>query len=211
MSSLPSSGYQPSWSGVPGQVSMADIVKMGRPHGKASSTTNNSHYGVNEPHSNGSRSNLRSSEDYLSEPGVGNGQHVSPTEEWPLVEQPPTASVPPVLGAPVASQLHADVTYFSSNIIDQRPEPDRDEFEEVEDGDFENTSAISRKIEEDNSGGASLFNRDIYDNIGSYQPLTSGFERQEGKMLYFLVYDLEFVFGMCSYRPMQKGLPWVWW
>ncbi|XP_058198566.1 uncharacterized protein LOC131314092 [Rhododendron vialii] len=179
MSSLLSSGYQPSWSGVPGQVSMADIVKMGRPHGKASGTTNTSHYGVNEPHSNGSRCNLRSSEDYLSEPGVGNGQHVSPTDEWPLVEQPPTASVPLVLGAPVASQLHADVTYFSSNSIDQRPEPDRDEFEEVEDGDFENTSAISRKIEEDNSGGASLFNRDIYDNIGSYQPLTSGFERQE--------------------------------
>ncbi|KAI8525779.1 hypothetical protein RHMOL_Rhmol13G0256400 [Rhododendron molle] len=190
MSSLPSSGYQPSWSGVPGQVSMADIVKMGRPHGKASSTTNTSHYGVNEPHSNGSHCNVRSSEDYLSEPGVGNGQHVSPTEEWPLVEQPPTASVPPVLGAPVASQLHADVTYFSSNSIDQHPEPDRDEFEEVEDGDFENTSAISRKIEEDNSEGASLFNRDIYDNIGSYQPLTSGFERQEGSSLRFLLFPI---------------------
>ena len=33
-----SSGFQHGgWSGTPGQLSMADIVKMGRPQGKASS------------------------------------------------------------------------------------------------------------------------------------------------------------------------------
>ncbi|PWS22970.1 hypothetical protein DKP78_15610 [Enterococcus faecium] len=33
----PSSGFQNSWCGVPGQMSMADIVKMGRPQVRSSS------------------------------------------------------------------------------------------------------------------------------------------------------------------------------
>lgn len=33
----PSSGFQQNWCGVPGQMSMADIVKMGRPQGRSSS------------------------------------------------------------------------------------------------------------------------------------------------------------------------------
>uniref|UniRef100_A0ACD5VQ54 Uncharacterized protein n=1 Tax=Avena sativa TaxID=4498 RepID=A0ACD5VQ54_AVESA len=32
----PSSGFQQNWCGVPGQMSMADIVKMGRPQGRSS-------------------------------------------------------------------------------------------------------------------------------------------------------------------------------
>ena len=32
-----SSGFQQNWCGVPGQMSMADIVKMGRPQGRSSS------------------------------------------------------------------------------------------------------------------------------------------------------------------------------
>ncbi|XP_068665876.1 probable GPI-anchored adhesin-like protein PGA55 isoform X2 [Aristolochia californica] len=35
--SQPSSGYQPAWIAVPGQVSMADIVKRGKPQGKPAS------------------------------------------------------------------------------------------------------------------------------------------------------------------------------
>lgn len=38
------SGYQPAWVGAHGQKSMADIVKMGRPQTKASSTPASSHY-----------------------------------------------------------------------------------------------------------------------------------------------------------------------
>ncbi|GJN18153.1 hypothetical protein PR202_gb05285 [Eleusine coracana subsp. coracana] len=44
-----SSGFQSSWSGVPGQMSMADIVKMGRPQirpsGKPMATTDTSYAG----------------------------------------------------------------------------------------------------------------------------------------------------------------------
>lgn len=42
--SQPSTGYQPAWVGAHGQKSMADIVKMGRPQIKASSTPTSSHY-----------------------------------------------------------------------------------------------------------------------------------------------------------------------
>lgn len=42
--SQPSTGYQPAWVGAHGQKSMADIVKMGRPQIKASSTPSSSHY-----------------------------------------------------------------------------------------------------------------------------------------------------------------------
>jgi len=36
--SQPASGFQHNWSRMPGQLSMADIVRMGRPQGKPSST-----------------------------------------------------------------------------------------------------------------------------------------------------------------------------
>ncbi|CAL5410084.1 unnamed protein product [Camellia sinensis] len=199
-SSQPSSGYQPLWSGVPGQVSMADIVKMGRMHGKTSSTTNSSQYGVNHHHVQAPRSNVshhdsRSSDDHVSkvselnpEPGVGSGHHVSPNDDWPLIEQPPAASVSPVLEPPVASELHADASDLSFDRINQHPESPEDEVHAVDDDAIENinvnhhagsASVSSKKIQEDNSGGAALFNSDIYKNMGSYQPHRSAFECQE--------------------------------
>ncbi|CAL5412452.1 unnamed protein product [Camellia sinensis] len=199
-SSQPSSGYQPLWSGVPGQVSMADIVKMGRMHGKTSSTTNSSQYGVNHHHVQAPRSNVShhdssSSDDHVSkvselnpEPGVGSGHHVSPNDDWPLIEQPPAASVSPVLEPPVASELHADASNLSFDRINQHPESPEDEVHAVDDDAIENinvnhhagsASVSSKKIQEDNSGGASLFNSDIYKNMGSYQPHRSAFECQE--------------------------------
>ncbi|KAL6991386.1 hypothetical protein U1Q18_009499 [Sarracenia purpurea var. burkii] len=194
-----SSGYQPAWAAVPGQVSMADIVKMGRPHSKASITANPSQYGVDhyyvhEPHSSAAHHNSLSSEDYVfkvselnPEPGVGTGQYVSSNDEWPLVEQPPAASEPAVVESPVASELHSNTSYLSSDRINQHPESETDEFRAVEDPAIDNinanqavsTSVSSRKIHEDNSGGASLFNSDTYKNMGSYQPHTNDFEHQE--------------------------------
>jgi len=38
-SSTQPSGFPSAWLGVPGHVSMADIVKMGRPHGNASTVS----------------------------------------------------------------------------------------------------------------------------------------------------------------------------
>lgn len=193
--SQPSSGYQP-WVGVPGQVSLADIVKMGRPHGKATTTPNPSHHSFNNHHvsappSAASHYDLHSSQDHTSnasqiypEPGVVASQQV-PNDEWPLIEQPMAAGMSPVIEEPVDSDLYAD----SSNLPFDRTNKDikshYDEVQVSEDGDVENlnadhvgpASASSRN--EDTSGGASLFDNDMYENMSPYQPHRHAFEHQE--------------------------------
>uniref|UniRef100_A0A5B6ZG77 GBF-interacting protein 1 N-terminal domain-containing protein n=1 Tax=Davidia involucrata TaxID=16924 RepID=A0A5B6ZG77_DAVIN len=198
-SSQLSSGYQSTWLGVPGQVSMADIVKMGRPHGKASTTPNPSyhsgnHHHVQAPPSTVSHHDFRSSEDHASkvslmkpEPGVGMGQHVSANDEWPLIEQPPAVSVPSLLEPPADSELHGDPSNLPFDRINQNPHSQADEVRAAEDGAVENPNAnhvgsasVSvKKMQEDNSGGASLFDNDLYKNMGSYQPHRHAFEHQE--------------------------------
>ncbi|GFS42420.1 RNA polymerase II degradation factor-like protein [Actinidia rufa] len=204
--------YQSAWSGVPGQVSMADIVKRGRSNGKASTTANPSQYDVSQHHVQASRSNVshhewRLYEDHASkvsefntEPVFGTGHHVSPNDDWPVIERPPSAGVPPVLephGASdlhadesnlfSASDLHADESNLFSDIINQRSQSSKDEIWAVEDAAIENINAnhagsalaANRKIQEDNSGGDFLVNDSIYENMDSYQPHKSALEHQE--------------------------------
>lgn len=59
------SAYQSTWAGAPGQVSMADIVKMGRPQNKASNAPSASHHNVQGPSANSSHNNLRFHVDHL--------------------------------------------------------------------------------------------------------------------------------------------------
>lgn len=59
------SAYQSAWAGAPGQVSMADIVKMGRPQNKASNAPSASHHNVQGPSGNSSHNNLKFSVDHL--------------------------------------------------------------------------------------------------------------------------------------------------
>ncbi|XP_052179470.1 uncharacterized protein LOC127792879 isoform X2 [Diospyros lotus] len=198
-----SSGYhQPAWTGVPGQVSMADIVKMGRPHGKPSGTANQSQYGVSHHQVQASQTNalchnLHSSEDYLSEvpelnhePGVGTGQHDSWNDEWPLVEQPTAPIVPPVLEPPKASEPLTDASHLSSERANHYSQTLKDEARTVEDADSQIVNATqlgsgsvsSSKVPEVNTGGAagaSLFNSDIHNNISPYQPHENAAEHQE--------------------------------
>ncbi|KAF8408966.1 hypothetical protein HHK36_005036 [Tetracentron sinense] len=131
-SSQPSPGFQPAWLGVPGQVSMADIVKMGRTLGKASRTpvvsTETSYLLHNEVTPNSSQHyvkhtpapllseshhDLPSSQDPASklseiihEPGIATSQHVS-HDEWTLVEQAPAHSGSSVLQPSAASNVYA--------------------------------------------------------------------------------------------------------
>lgn len=184
--SQPLSGYQAAWSGVPGQVSMADIVKMGRSHSKASSGANPAQYGLNQHHVQTSRS----SEDHVS-----TGHHDSPNDDWPLIESPPTVRVPPVLEQPLASDLHVDASNFSSDMINQHPQSPKDEFREPVDDAIENIntyhvgsgSAATHKMQEDKASGDFLFSDGMYENMASYQTHRSGFEQQEGELILFLV------------------------
>ncbi|CAK9139273.1 unnamed protein product [Ilex paraguariensis] len=196
--SQPPSGYQPAWLGVPGHVSMADIVKMGRPHGKTSSMSNPSHHSVNHLYGQGTSStashpDFHSSEDHASEDsainpetGVASALHVSSDDEWPLIEEPPAASVPSVLKPPPDSELHPD----ASNLpFDRTKRRVRFQVNEVHEAavPIENLSAnhvgsasvSSRKILEDNAGGAALYDNDAYKNMGSYHPQSRTFEHQE--------------------------------
>ncbi|RVW47339.1 GBF-interacting protein 1 [Vitis vinifera] len=182
-SSQPSSGFQSAWLGVPGHVSMADIVKKGRPHGKASATPNTSY--PNDLHSYDHASKVL---DMNPEPGIAAKQNVPPNDEWPLVEQLPSASVSSLLEPSADSQPFTDQSNLPLD-SNQHINPQLDEVQDEDDSSDENlnedhvisASVSSRKIQEDNSGGASLFDNDLYENMGSYQPHRHAFEHHEAE------------------------------
>ncbi|GMI93530.1 hypothetical protein like AT1G29370 [Hibiscus trionum] len=191
---LPSSqptGFQSAWVGVPGQVSMADIVKMGRPQNKVSAlpnpsqqSTNNRHHAV--PPSAALHSNLQDHvskvSDVTYEPDISKNQHVSPRDEWPPIENPSAASVTTVLEAPDASNLPLD----RSN---QHVKSQLEDAQAVDDGPLETVSSdhvrspsiSSRNIQEDNSRGSSLYDTDLYKDMNSYEPQGHGFENDEAE------------------------------
>ncbi|KAI3456065.1 hypothetical protein Pfo_012728 [Paulownia fortunei] len=174
----PASGYQSAWVGAPGQVSMADIVKMGRPHNKASNPANASHHYVQGPSTSASHHNLRFPEDHASkdpESGISLVHHLSTNEEWPSIEKPAATNVIPVPEYTVDSEQHLEASGVPSDSINRHSEAE--EVQEAEDDDIENSGAndvgsdsmSSRKIPEDDSRGASLFEDDLYENMGSYE------------------------------------------
>ncbi|KAK1556480.1 hypothetical protein Q3G72_005643 [Acer saccharum] len=182
-SSQPSSGFQSAWMGVPGQVSMADIVKMGRPQNKASAMQNSAHQSVNNRHvvapPVASHHDLNSSYDHASKVSEINTEPevaTDPNDEWPSIEQPSTGSS--VLDAPQHSELYANPSNLSVDITDQHIQSQLDEEQVEEDGSDEtpganhvaSVSVSSRNIQEDNSGASSLFDNNLYNNMGSYQP-----------------------------------------
>lgn len=198
-SSQPSSGFQSAWLGVPGHVSMADIVKKGRPHGKASATPNTSYPNVTNhqvlaPSSTALHHDLHSYDhvskvsDMNPEPGIAAKQNVPPNDEWPLVEQLPSASVSSLLEPSADSQPFTDQSNLPLD-SNQHINPQLDEAQDEDDSSDENlnedhvisASVSSRKIQEDNSGGASLFDNDLYENMGSYQPHRHAFEHHEAE------------------------------
>lgn len=141
MPSQPSSGFQPAWLGVPGQVSMADIVKMGRAHRRPSNLPitapetsysphnavmpNPLHHSVNHPpvytpQTSESHHELHSSQvpvskvsEIIHEPSIGVNQHVS-LDDWTLAEQLPAVSGPSMLEPSGASALFVDPSPSSS-------------------------------------------------------------------------------------------------
>lgn len=195
-----SSGYQSAWLGVPGQVSMADIVKKGRPQNKASAMPNPPHQSVNNRHLvvpplAASHPNLHSPQDHASkvsdvtyEPDVTTNQHVPPSDEWPPIENPSAASVTSVLEAPADSGLYANASNLPLDRTNQHIKSQLEEAPAVDDGPLETLNAnhvgspsiSSRNIQEDDSGGSSLFDNNLYKDMNSYQPQRHAFEHDEG-------------------------------
>lgn len=157
-SSQPSSGFQPAWVGIPGQLSMADIVKMGRPHGKASL----SHHNVSPPPLGVSNQNLHPSQNHssvVSEAQIEGGfssRDIHANDEWPLIEHPPSSNWPPPVEAHVNSILFIDRT-------NQRLKSQLDDIEVTEDGHVAHGNYIShatvsgRNMQDDDSLGSHSF------------------------------------------------------
>ncbi|CAN4091869.1 unnamed protein product [Withania somnifera] len=171
--SEPSPGYQPTWGGVPGQVSMADIVKMGRPQAKVASVPNISHHtvGVNQNHDQAPPpygTSHHNSDDHSKVPEVHqeprdcSSQTPSANDEWPSIEHPSAASQSTVLEPPTNSVLHPDLSNTSFDRIDHQPE--MDESQEADDSVNEDlgSSFSPRKLQEDNADSASLYDNDPY-------------------------------------------------
>ncbi|KAJ6979387.1 hypothetical protein NC653_027518 [Populus alba x Populus x berolinensis] len=194
----PSPVYQSAWMGVPGQVSMADIVKMGRPQNKASIIL--PHQSVNHHHAAApplaaSHNDFHSSENYASkvveitaEPEMATSQHNHSNDEWPSIEQPTVAITSSVRDVPANSELYGDLSnlpldrgsqHVKSQLDDQTVE---DAHVESFDGNHVGPASVStRNTQEDGSGGSSLFDNDVYDNINSYQSDSLAFENNEAE------------------------------
>lgn len=173
-SSQPSSGYQSAWGGVPGQVSMADIVKKGRPQAKAPPAHIVNHHDTGAPPAAGY--NLNSS------------QTKPLADEWPLIEHPPGVSMSSILGKPANSELYANSSSFPVDETNQHVTSQLDEVDTEDDGSVEAlntshdgpTSVSGRNVQEDNSANASAFDNSSYEDIDPYHTQRHVLEDNEG-------------------------------
>ncbi|XVF25524.1 hypothetical protein REPUB_Repub13aG0220000 [Reevesia pubescens] len=190
-SSSQPSGYQSAWLGIPGQVSMADIVKMGRPQNKASAMPNLSHQSVNNRHlgippSAALHPNLQDHASKVSD--VTYEPDVTPSDEWPPIENP-SAGVTSVLEAPAESGLYANASNLPMDRSNQHIKSQLEEAQTVDDGPVEtgngnhvrSPSTSSSNVQEDDSGGSSLYDNNLYKDMSSYQPQRHAFEQDEAE------------------------------
>ncbi|XP_050231829.1 uncharacterized protein LOC126680702 isoform X2 [Mercurialis annua] len=194
LSSQPPVGFQPAWGGVAGQVSMADIVKMGRPHNKASAVP--PHHNINHHHPApplmaASNHDFHSSEHHSSkvsetnaEPAVSVNQHAHSNDEWPSIE-PSAASMPSVLEAHSESELYTDPSNLHLDRVNQHMQSQFDDIQPTENDHIETLSGnhglpslSSRNLQDDGSVGSSMFDSNLYGTVGSYQPHRHAFEHE---------------------------------
>ncbi|KAJ9565733.1 hypothetical protein OSB04_001699 [Centaurea solstitialis] len=194
---VPQQPYQSAWLGVPGQKSMADIVKMGKPQNKtysnpiSSQTINQSAY--MQPPS--AHYELHSLEDYASKApeihpdhDATADQYVSPEDEWPSIEQPQSVGVQSILEPRVESELNVGQSnlpfersnQYGGSQTDEAQEEDESVFEDHAANHVGTASVSSRKLLDDNtSGSAPLYDNDLYKNMDSFHPEDHAFEHKE--------------------------------
>ncbi|WJX53317.1 hypothetical protein P8452_39323 [Trifolium repens] len=168
-------GVQSAWTVSPGQVSMADIVKMGRPQAKASMPNSSaaSHHNLNVPETNNDR-------------GFAVNTNVQQNDEWPSIEHPPTISVSSVVDAHPNSEYYTDSSNFGE--ANRQLENHVNEFvaDEVhvenENLDGVGSASIPAKIiSDDNPGSASAYDDGLYKDINSYQSHRHPFDDNEAE------------------------------
>ncbi|XP_054777399.1 uncharacterized protein LOC129285656 isoform X3 [Prosopis cineraria] len=184
-------GMQSGWMGFPGQVSMADIVKMGRPQAKISvlnsSINSNSHHNVLLPpsasHQSQSLHSLHVSEANADQ-GFSISHDVCQNEEWPSVEHQSASNASSIVDVLPNSEY-----YGISTNLDEANRQQRSHLEErlVEDAPLEAAdnavpaSISARSISDDNAGGASVFDDNLYKDKNPYQPQRHPFSNDEAE------------------------------
>ncbi|KAF7852106.1 hypothetical protein BT93_L0502 [Corymbia citriodora subsp. variegata] len=193
----PSPGLQRAWGGVPGQVSMADIVKMGRPQGKVSGTSNAPiHQGVLPPSSAISHDDFQqldqSSKVYMSDPNddwpLDEQQAPPASEEWPPFENTRTAVSSALDSQVVESKLYGGPSDLPLDGTSQHLTSQLDNVHLLEDGSLENNanhmglaSVSNRNIQDDDDVETSYLDNNVYKNINAFQPHVHSYEHNEAE------------------------------
>lgn len=164
-------GHQTAWFGASGQLSMADIVKMGRPHNKTSNSQKNvdMRSEVNPEHENAAN------------------QHVPVKDEWPSIEKPVAATTSSVSVAPTESEICNSPADLQSSRRDQHPKGQLEDTHLKENGPFGNLgrdhvqpdTVAGGAVQEDDSGVSSEYD----DNPYRYQTQKNPVEHPKGKNL----------------------------
>ncbi|CAH8389567.1 unnamed protein product [Eruca vesicaria subsp. sativa] len=147
--SQPASGHQTAWFGPRGQMSMADIVKMGRPQNKATNSKQNV--------------SMRSESNHEHE--VNANHQVPVREEWPSIQKPLAPGTSSVSAAPAESEV-----CDGSARVDQHLSDRLENVHLAENGPSENLgvdqvqpdSVSGKNVQEDDSGVSSEFNENQY-------------------------------------------------
>ncbi|KAG6594498.1 GBF-interacting protein 1, partial [Cucurbita argyrosperma subsp. sororia] len=191
-------GYQSTWMGAQGQVSMADIVKMGKPQGKSSSVQNTSLQGASSLNSipfqsAPSHQNFHSAQHQASTvsevhsgPGIVS-QQTSLDDEWPSIEPPQPVSISSTIESPAVLELHSNPANVSLDAASQHIHQDK--VQVVEGGSVDtidanhaaHASILGRNIQEDNSGGTSVSDNNLYEDMSSYLPHRHAIEHDEAE------------------------------
>ncbi|KAG4381326.1 hypothetical protein GLYMA_15G126000v4 [Glycine max] len=165
-SSSQRAGLQSAWTGNTGQVSMADIVKMGRPQARPSmhnsSIQSCNHQNVFMPPA-ASDNNLHSLQGYaskVSETNTNQGHVISDNvpqnDEWPCIENQHDVIVYADVDAHANSEYYANSSSFAEADWQQKTHLDEHVAEDgsVENADNVESASISAKTEDDVSSVA---------------------------------------------------------
>ncbi|CAJ1938408.1 unnamed protein product [Sphenostylis stenocarpa] len=183
-------GLQSAWAVNPGQVSMADIVRMGRPQAKTSMPNSSLHSGN---HQNvfappaASQHNLHSLQGHVSKVSETNNDqvfafnsHVEQNDEWPSIEHQSAVCVSSVVDDHPTSEYHTN----SSNSAEANQQLKTHVNELVaEDDPVANpeNAGSTKSTSEENPESTSALDGSLYNDINPYQPHRHSFENNEAE------------------------------